>query len=232
MAIINGQGRVGIRSIAAPSTPSIYTFPSGMVSSYSANGSFNDSTGGNNLTAYNGTLSNSTPKLGSGSFYFDGVNDSMATTSYGFETQSFSYSFWINVSNVGGGLLVNQYGGNGFRLKVDDYENKFFMRRFASSGFYDITTSVCFSLNTYAHVVVTRDNTSGTKIYCNNSLVGSDANLDTTNYAGARLRIGGDVDYSYISPFLGKMDAIQIFNKALNTTEISGLYNSGIGREV
>jgi hypothetical protein len=44
--------------------------------------------------------------------------------------------------------------------------------------------------------------------------------------------MGSDVISGYLTPFKGYIDAMQVFNKALNTTEISGLYNSGTGREV
>lgn len=208
------------------------TFPSGMVSSYSANGSFNDSTGSNHLTAYNGVLSNSTPKLGSGGFFYDGINDSTAIAVSPFTSQAFSYSFWAKPVALNVGIFTTQSSNDGYRIVIYPTGQLFFRRFYATGSFEDITTSVCITTGTYHHIVVTRDNTNGTKIYCNNSLVGSSSNLGVTYYNGGGFRMGADLVSGYINPYSGYIDAMQVFNKVLDTTEISSLYNSGIGREV
>lgn len=210
-----------------------YSFPSGLINSYPANGSFNDTTGTNNFTAFNGVLSNSTPKLGSGGFYFDGVNDSVEIKPTPFNIQSFSYSFWANPDILNVGIFIIQTGADGYRLTIDSSGRLFFRRFVSGSTWFDITTSICVSSGSYQHIVVTRDNTIGTKIYCNNTLVGSETNLSATLYNTAfGFRMGADLSAGYITPFKGYIDSMQFFNKSLDTSEITGLYNSGIGREI
>ena len=97
MAII-GQGRVGIRSIAAPpTTPTIWN---NLVAYYTADNTANDAKGTYNGTLVNGTTY-ATGKINNG-FSFDGVND-YVDLGFGYrrsKTEPFSYSFWTSTSSL------------------------------------------------------------------------------------------------------------------------------------
>ena len=207
-----------------------YSFPSGMVSSYSANSSFNDSTGSNNLTAINGIVSNGTPKLGSGSFSSNGANNYAKTATGVFNFTSFSYNGWFKFNTLNGGIFEYQDNDNGFRLVANSNGTLFFRLFFTNGSFSSETTSVQLNTTSYIHISLTFELGVGAKIYVNSSLIHTFNTALTPKYSTSPFYSIGGGSWSGFCNCL--TDSVQVFNKALNSTEITGIYNSGTGREV
>ncbi|CAB5216989.1 Concanavalin A-like lectin/glucanases superfamily [uncultured Caudovirales phage] len=207
-----------------------YIFPSGMVSSYSANGSFNDSTGSNNLTAVNGIIATGTPKLGSGSFSSNGANNYAITSRGVFNFTSFSYNGWFKFNTLNGGIFEYQDNDNGFRFVANSDGTMFFRLFFTNGSFSSETTSIQLNTTSYIHISLNFELGVGSKIYINGSLIHTYNTALTPKYTVSPFySIGGGGWAGFCNCLT---DSVQVFNRALNSTEISSIYNSGIGREV
>jgi len=91
-----------------------------------------------------------------------------------------------------------------------------------------IISSTNMVANKWYHVVFTSDGIIS-KLYINSSQVGSSAfipsGFGTQTYIGTIIIAGGEY-------FKGNIDDYRIYNKALSTTEIKQLYNTGVGTQV
>lgn len=93
---------------------------------------------------------------------------------------------------------------------------------------YDFSPDVVFDAGTWYHVVYIRRGTS-LEIYINGALADSRSDFSGTlrlTGPGGEIRIGGGTGSS--SGFIGAMDEVRIYNRALNTDEITSLYQVGI----
>ena len=93
-----------------------------------------------------------------------------------------------------------------------------------NSGYINIAS---VSLNTWYHVVLTVENTTA-KVYINNGSPTTNTVGSISSGSGNLAKIAG---LSFVSVpgygLNGKIDEVAIFNKVLNTTEISSLWNNG-----
>lgn len=101
----------------------------------------------------------------------------------------------------------------------------------ASGGsvFYDGTGSHTLLANTWYFVVFTYDSTNGLIGYVNaasDATVAANGTLKATT--GAALAIGNDTNTAGRFP-AGKIDEVGVWSRALTSTEITELYNSGAG---
>lgn len=93
---------------------------------------------------------------------------------------------------------------------------------------YDFSPDVVFNAGTWYHVVYIRRGTS-LEIYINGALADSRNDFSGTlrlTGPGGEVRIGGGTGSS--SGFIGAMDEVRIYKRALNTDEITSLYQVGI----
>jgi hypothetical protein len=232
MAIINGQGRFGVRSYVAPSTSTNPLWNS-LVSYYTGDNTSNDAKGTNNATLVNGATY-ATGKI-NGGFSLDGINDYVSIPNGTFNPTSGSYtiSAWMSQSSTSylpvifglGGFITNSivvylYGG---------------LIRFLNSNgaTYQLIESPIPSSGSYHHVLCVKDTASNKYyLYVNGSLV-AQATI-SINYVANNLetRIGsiGDGTYGF-SPFAGIIDEVGLWNRALTAAEATELYNSGAGKQ-
>ena len=94
-----------------------------------------------------------------------------------------------------------------------------------------IETSV-LSSDVWYHILVTHDNTGGTRtIYLNGTSVDSDSSV--TVYEGTRtgdFQLGNTQDSTDFMN--GYMDEFNFWGRVLTASEIAGLYNDGRGKHV
>jgi hypothetical protein len=188
---------------------------------------------GNNGTLINGTGYSST---NGGVLTFDGVNDYANTTLVTNQT-AFTYCIWGKSSTLG---YQNRIMGNADALtgtngssifwgtpimtgQDESLNRMWFIRRNANNTTNDIMSPIItgFSGN-WHYIVATYDNVNGSKFYCDNVLVGSNASVGLTSILP--IRIGRDGNGS--DAFLGSVGSVQVYNKSLNSTEITQNFNA------
>ena len=196
-----------------------------------------DNTPNDALGNYNGTLVNGAT-YGTGiinnGFSFDGVNDYVDVGSRtGFNnTQSFTFSAWINgtilnrtlVSNgdttSGGASLGTWNSGSGRKIAL-----------LKGTGVSQCFGNTTLSSSTWYHLVAVHTPydgvTANVQFYVNGSADGS-AIFDIGTPSGSNNQhIGASTDL--VAFFSGIIDEIGIWNRDLSSSEVTELYNSGSG---
>ena len=131
-----------------------------------------------------------------------------------------SYSFWINAGAIG-----SNYGKRLFGLDSSGYTDcvTYIGNSSSSVGVVDGSGNVYYSDtvsdNNWHHIVVTTNGTDTLKIY-------TDGNLSSTNstsyFTSSFTHIGSD---NANRRFGGKLDQVRIFDRALDSGEVTQLYN-------
>ena len=168
-------------------------------------------------------------KMG-GALYFDGIDDrvnvlSVPAAIYGFTSEDFSVSAWINPNDSTKALDIVSHGSNsqdGWELFKNGQKISF---RTYQSNATQQTSSVNVTLNTWTHVVLVRHGSSAS-IYLNGqpSNVASADHLNPAASPSRFLMIGASSAGWYWS---GLIDDVRIYNRALQPSEITSLYCLG-----
>ncbi len=212
-----------------PYVPSstVLSLRNGLVAYYPLDGNVSDLSGNSNDGTNNGASYTQSGKVG-GAYSFDGVNDNVVTSSvsHNIGTANFAYSAWINPlaysgSPTGSSIVAN---GNYDPLLIINGNN---LQIYSASagGIFDFGCTV--NLNEWSFVVMSRS--SGlVKGYVNGVLCPNEPNIEYYFSDAQQIigRSGVDFDGDY---FTGKLDEVSIWNRALNSTEISNLYNNETG---
>jgi hypothetical protein len=234
--IINGVGKVGIRVAPQSSTPPTSTLWNNLKAYYTADNTTNDAKGTTNGTLVNGATY-STGKINNG-FQFDGIDDYInipATSNFNFGTNDFSYSCWINSSNISGTKAIATFGSyydTDRGICIYAVNNTIVVWRYTSANGYikvGETTGI-LTANNWQHLVIVR---KANDMYCylNNTQYilssGGLSGVSLGNSTGINMlgRNSGGFYYS------GKIDEVAIWSKALNSTEVTELYNGGAGKQ-
>ena len=175
------------------------------------------------------TSANTANDTGINSLYsmdFDSTTKIPNITGLGLGTSvdTFSISLWFNKSNMNYGIVFSTYSGSGTYpstgVAIDLNTN-------GTIAFYNganrTTTSAQYSINTWYNLVVTSDGTT-VKMYVN----GSQVTLDSTTVVARNFTNVWINSAKYSSGnfgITGKIDEVAIFNRALESTEISALYD-------
>jgi hypothetical protein len=209
----------------------------GLVAYYPFNGNANDESGnGNNGTVYGATLS--TDRFGNpnSAYYFDGINDYIKASANNLPNGERTVSLWFNAPIVSNNPVFLGYGGS------STCGTSWFM----GVGPYYFVTSHCDvnllkyyypqePIGAWYHYVVTTGS-NWTKIYINGVEKASNTTfINNTVVTGTDLSIGVDVNTQGFAPytdpnvgyFVGSMDDVRIYNRALSDTDIQELYNEG-----
>ena len=185
----------------------------------------------NNGILTNGPLYNSSS---GGNILFDGIDD-YVTTNYITNSTAFSYCVW-GKSSYGGypnrimGNADSLAGLNGASLMWGPTSiNKIWFVRRNGGNNTDrdiITNDIPNFTGNWHYIVATYDSINGSKLYCDNILVGSNT---TTGFSSSlKLNIGKDGNAT--DAFKGNVSNVQIYNRALSVSEISQNYNALKGR--
>ena len=185
-----------------------------------------DSSGNGNTLTNNGSVSFASGKLGNAAV-FNGTNSlEKAPFDLG---QNFTVSFWANLNEViDYGWLLLQYGGFCIYTRQD---GSIEVGDAISWNF--ATASGVVETGVWKHYCLSVSNGVGT-LYANNSVLGNsegNAPLDLSDTGDRPFGIAGESvsNNGYIN---GSMDAVGIWNRALNSAEVAALYNSGNGLEL
>lgn len=215
----------GILSSSGGFIPS--TLTNDLIALYKAESNANDSLG-----AYNGTAQGGLTYVSGQSgdaFSGNGTTSyvSLPNDSFNF-TGDFSISTWINTPTTAGNQMIfsnMMYNGGarkGYYISlVGDAVEVWLVNQPTFSQY--ILTSSLISINTWYNIVVTRE--SGVvKIYVNNSLIATDTNAITMGYISTSPAIGAYTNGLPISRYFNsKIDELNIWNRALTSTEITEL---------
>ena len=189
---------------------------------------------GNNATgSWSGTATGtfgyySAGKIGNYAGAFNGVNNYIAVPNASLNNFSsqFSAAVWANISNSGTyrGLITKTTGG--VAAPIDTYVGSggSTMIYFVGNGtLYQSLTSNSVVFNVWQLWVFVYDG-SNMSLYLNGTLVaGPTAVTVPVTNGSSVLRIGDRIDN--ITPMLGLIDDVHIYNRALSATEIAALYS-------
>ena len=211
------------------------TLDTSLYALYKAEGNANDSVGTNHGTLLNGATF-STGKIGTKSFYFDGVNDyiSLPNNSLNF-TGDFSISVWVDVSGISNWShsfdVINNLSGNyGWRLVINgnayyfEIGNGTSITQLYFNGAYDSIAQIAPLIGSaMKNVVITRKAGVGTKMYINGVLKLSNTSTANPSYLATMSPKFGNGNV------ITKLDNIGFWNKELSDLEAIQLYNNNVG---
>lgn len=188
----------------------------------------NDGTDYGTPTKVTGKVDSSIDLDGSGD-YVDFGNTPVFTNSSGniswggwFKRHATKYSAIIAVRDLAASNPVQMF------MSIDN-SLKFRSSIYGSPTNVSVSSSTSVVNNIWYHVVFTWDGID-LKIYLNGVEENSSACVTTTDSTtGNTTRIGRNSNGSTSQDFNGEADEVFIYNKALSTTEISDMYNSGTG---
>lgn len=198
----------------------------------------NDSVGSNNGTDTSITYSSGNGKINNGAG-FNGSTSKIVLPDVAFGIASAStFAFWIKTTSTvatnpqmftrdhTGVLRAWQVGmGAGTTNKGIRFI------RFDSGGSLvtNITSAAAINDGSWHHVVCTFDNTVGSIVYIDGLSSASDAvTTNTNNNTGEGVYIG-NYGGGGGSEFPGSLDEIGVWTRALSSSEVTQLYNSGSG---
>jgi hypothetical protein len=161
-----------------------------------------------------GLTANASPTFTGGSGYFDGSGDSLTSTgstAFTMGTGSFTVEYWVYQTVDTGGYtqhVGSAVGSNGFAFGTAGLA--LYMTT-ASSGY---NTSVAFALNTWNHIVWTRDSSGNVRAFLNGLMVYGPASI-TTNITETNFGIAQTVSGTGYN-FTGYLSDIRVI-KGMNT---------------
>ena len=205
---------------------------------------FTDAMSSIDMTSSGTVTKNSTGKIGSYAWTFDGSTGYASTTRIVAGFSKMTLSAWVYST---GGSVTDEYIFSEGKYFSNDWtvgfkrENgnlRFWVSNTGGDLNGGITSDSSFTANTWHHVVVLYDGSGSTnadklKLYVDNTQ--KTLTYTIQNGFPATLRTASN-NVSYIGNndgnsnwFIGKIDDMSIWNRVLSASEISTLYNSGSG---
>ena len=194
----------------------------------------------------NGTLTNGPTFTGSdyGAIVFDGVDDYVGTSNFsGSITDSFTIGSWVNFTNPNSPTFQKifhaQSGSVGpySEVNLDNYNGgsgnaryHFYTHRLDNTSTNDVLTST-FTItgSVWAYVVGVYDNSTKIKsLYINGIINNSGSTTNQITWPDSTTRIGNRS--SIPEPLNGRISLVQLYNRALSSTEITQNFNALRGR--
>jgi len=203
---------------------------------YTLDNTLVDATGnGNDLTNYGGATYTTSGKI-NGAYDFDGVDDYMDMgNSASLTLDSFTLSSWIYVNDFSSYHgIIGMGDGTHFFEWFTLTDGTLYFEKDGSTRPKSITTNT-LNTNTWYHVVLVYNATSQTgDIYIN----GVEASYSTYQVGSGSSTIDGTTGNKYIGLrqggtnfFDGTIDEVSIWSRALSSSEVTELYNSGSGSQ-
>ena len=221
------------------------------IATYTFDGSSTDLSGNysgtdtNILYKYDGTPTNVDFGVGGKSLYsarFNGSSSRIALPKLTGLTADVSVSGWVNLGNTTTSNRIrfieintdaNGYAGTlSIYYKPSNGEWQARSGNGTSSNSNVLTHTYTLTQSTWYHVCFTRDDsTNVTKFYINGSLQDTETVSVSSSYPSGATGVIGDLNYSAGLNYnwLGEIDQVRIFNKALSSSEVSKLYGNGAG---
>lgn len=181
---------------------------------------------GNNGTIQGGTTTNVTGKIGE-AYSMDGDGDYIDTftgvaSALGSSNTAFAYSVWFNLSSMGddGLFYIGAWATGGF-VQANIGANLLY------SKFDGTQISTAFTDTTNWHLFVSNWNGTNWTIYIDNVEKASFLKSGSKNFGSYKTVLGAYHSAPYA--WHGDLDEISIWNRSLNNTERTALWNSGNG---
>jgi hypothetical protein len=173
-----------------------------------------DLTSRNTITATNLTYDSDN------TFRFDGANNYIDVTGTGFTSNMTSYTFmhWSR-RDVESRMPLSSRGGSLFYQYGD---NSWYYTHGGAAGEYYYPHAVSIPVGTYGFYCIVY-NGSNVSIYRNGVFEGSQATTGTADWSNG-LRIGNYYGSGYY--YLGKIDSVGFYNRALTAAEIAQNFNA------
>ncbi|MBI5101292.1 MAG: LamG domain-containing protein, partial [Nitrospirae bacterium] len=218
---VSGVYDVGLAVVGPPCcTPP----PSGMVAWWGGDNNALDMVGNNN-----GTLNGANYAAGKvgQAFSLDGVNDyvEMTGSSVGdFGSAPFTVDFWMYAINGTAGYLVGKShpdSGLGWDIRWKN-DNKIYV--VGVNGWNWFTSDASATSNTWHHIAVASTDSLVT-LYIDGVVKGTSPRSAISS-TGNPFRMGDTTNYGDAA-FNGLLDEVEIFNRALDASEITAIYNAG-----
>jgi hypothetical protein len=218
-----------ISATAATAQIPSYVPTDGLVGWWPFNGNANDESGNGNDGNLLGSINYTVDRFGLDNLAIS-INTGgslMATTTSFDNPQVFSISAWFKSSDVGNILFSfnngqNLHGGNWDRA-LFIVENA--IRFYVFNGAETFVTANGSYLDNNWHNVIVNFNDSGTQIYLDTDLIVSDATVNSAQQYSGYWRVGGLSPNDLNNSFVGNVDDIGLWNRALTPQEIQNLYN-------
>ena len=205
------------------------TFPgttSELVADYKLNGNGNDDSQFANHATGNAIPAANRFGLGSNAMGFTGTDSLVAANSIALQTDNTTVSFWVKVNQLPaqGEVYLLSNGGWQERWKISlPAHGKPVFTTNSTAGIKDMDTdSVPLPVGAWRHVAVVHDGISN-KIFINGALKKSISDTGSLKKTAQPFGIG----YNPIDGggnFIGELDDLQVYNKALTDAEIAALY--------
>jgi len=201
-----------------------------------ASGTRVDSHGSNDLADVN-TVASATGIQGEGADFVPSNSERLSRNSVSdlYTSGNWSTSLWFKPGTASAGQCLISYSDSGDSatfLHLFILSSKLYVRRQFASGslqWVDVTGSTTLSNGTWYHIVVTFDTTDRMRIYLNSSQDGFNSNT-TGNPVSLTRKFDIGMRNRPADFFTdGVIDEVGWWHKALSTSEISDLYNSGAG---
>ena len=196
--------------------------PPGMVSWWPGDGNYNDIIGGNTGSPM-GSVAFVSGEVGQ-AFQFAGSSYISVPANRSLDLTAFTVDAWINPAITGNQYIVDKSVSFSVNYSVDLLaDNRIEFGFFDSNDWHIADSSSTCPVGVWCHVAATYDG-STLQVYVNGSPDGS-LSYAGTPPGGQPLRIGERYDGE--GPFQGIIDEVEIFNRALSSSEIQGIYNAG-----
>jgi hypothetical protein len=225
---VTGEGNTVQGFLSIPINGAIPT--QDLVAYYPFNGNSNDESGNNrNLTNSGATLTADRFGNASSAYSFDGATSYLQANGYPALLTTFTYSAWIKLNESGdhGGRNFGCYGREGTSVSTWDVATSVEARWISV---FDVTNNVMSTTQVvgsqWTHVVIVYNST--TRIIYIDSDASTSGPISTPIYSPLpnNFRIGRHISNG-TQPFLGMIDDVRIYSRALSLSEIQQLYHEG-----
>jgi len=205
----------------------------GLIAFYPFNGNANDASGNGNNGSYTGTLINDRLGNSNSAISLNGINNMITLPgNNGYNTDTFTVNFWTyaNSYNIHQQVQYGVIGSSGrFSLKWDNTGISYIPMTCAGGWASSGNTTNLSGVQTGQWQMLTYViQGSTTKFYLNGNFIqtiNTASNLTCFN-SNMNLYFGGDILGGAIEYYNGRFDDIRIYNRALNQSEISYLFNN------
>jgi len=187
----------------------------------------NDSSGNNRTLTNNGNVSFASGKIGNAAD-FDGSSWLSSSGNSAFGTDDLAVGMWVNAVNLSQDQKMVFVGGaSGFAFSLLD--GTVHIAKANVADLYDFSSGAVTN-NSWFHVLIKRAGSTFT-CYVNGSSVGTYDSGSVIDFTGTDYFFGAYIDGLTGYSLEGQIDAVGIWNRALNDSEVAALYNSGNGLE-
>jgi hypothetical protein len=145
----------------------------------------------------------------------------------------FMVSVWARPTNLASGfqgIFSTERNSNslGISLRSDNGNSNIYFR--ISDGATSDITAYNFNNNQWYHFVVGNNGTHSL-FYVDNVLVNSTAKTIGNHLASANFAVGSYRADDFTNTWSGRIDEVGVWNRTLTSSEISELYNGGVGKQ-